>query len=130
RLCIVGPTSLKKTIKNGTKEEIAALPWIGNPLECPYCQVMKEQFHELGLFPNIILRADQDSAISAMIRAGVGLNFMLEEDAKAAEQKGKLVTWDKESYPLPLSFVVLRSRREDIRVRTLLQAVRSAWDKL
>ncbi len=130
RLCIVGPTNLKETIKNGNKEEIAALPWIGNPLECPYCQVMKEQFHELGLFPNIILRADQDSAISAMIRAGVGLNFMLEEDARTAEQKGKLVIWDKESYPLPLSFVILRSRREDIRVRTLLQAVRLAWDKL
>ncbi len=128
RLCIVGPTSLREMIKKGGKEEIAALPWIGNPLECPYCQVMKEQFHELGLFPNIILRADQDNAISAMIKAGVGLNFMLEEDAHTAEQEGKLVIWDKESYPLPLSFVTLRSRREDIRVKILLKAVQMVWN--
>ena len=88
---------------------------------------MKEQFHELGLFPNIILRADQNNAISAMIKAGVGLNFMLEEDAQAVEQEGKLVIWDKESYPLPLSFVTLRSRREDIRVKILLEAVQMVW---
>jgi len=127
RLCVVGPVTLKERIKTGSKEEIAALPWIGNPLECPYCQVMKEQFHDLGLFPNIILRADQDNAISAMIRAGVGLNFMLEEDARAAEREGKLVIWDRESYPLPLSFVTLRSRREDIRVKILLEAVQKIW---
>ncbi len=128
RLYIVGPVSLKDTINNGSKEDIAALPWIGNPLECPYCRVMKEQFHDLGLFPDIIIRADNDTTIGAMVRAGIGLNFMVEEDAAQAADSGEVVIWEKESYPLALSFVTLRSRREDARVRILLQAVRTAWE--
>lgn len=128
QLRIVGPVELKDTIKNGNKDDIAALPWIGNPLECPYCQIMEREFHNLGMFPKIIMSADQESAITAMIKAGVGLNFMLEQDAREAEEKGDVVIWENESYPLPLSFVTLQARRDDPRVRTLLQSVRTAWE--
>ncbi|HEB69624.1 MAG TPA: aminotransferase class I/II-fold pyridoxal phosphate-dependent enzyme [Desulfobulbus sp.] len=128
QLRIVGPVALKDKIKNADKSDIAALPWIGNPLECPYCQILKKEFHTLGLSPEIIMSADQESAITALIKAGVGLNFMLEEDARRAEKRGDVVVWENDSYSLPLSFVTLRSRRDDPRVRTLLQAVRVAWN--
>jgi aspartate/methionine/tyrosine aminotransferase len=128
QLRVVGPVELKKTIRHGSKDDIAALPWIGNPLECPYCQVLEREFHSLGLFPKIIVSADQESAIAAMIKAGVGLNFMLEQDAREAEKKGDVVVWENESYRLPLSFVTLQARRDDPRVRLLLQSVRTVWE--
>lgn len=128
QLRVVGPVALKDQISNGDKSDIAALPWIGNPLECPYCQILKKEFHNLGLAPEIVMSADQESAITALIKAGVGLNFMLEDDARKAEKKGDVVVWERESYNLPLSFVTLRSRRDDPRVRTLLQSICSAWN--
>ena len=127
KLLVVGPVSMKEALMNGTKEEIAALPWIGNPLECPYCQVMQHQFHDKGLFPEVKIRADQEAAIAAMIRAGVGLNFMLEEDARPAEKRGELIIWTGEQYDLPLSFVTLASRKNEPRVRILANAVRKCW---
>ncbi len=127
QLRIVGPVALKDKILTAGKHDIAALPWIGNSLGCPYCQILEKEFHNLGLTPEIIMSADQESAITALIKAGVGLNFMLEQDARKAEQKGEMVVWEKESYSLPLSFVTLRTRRDDPRVRTLLQSVRTAW---
>jgi len=127
QLRIVGPVALKDKILTADKHDIAALPWIGNSLGCPYCQILENEFHTLGLTPEIIMSADQESAIAALIKAGVGLNFMLEQDARKAEQKGEMVVWEKESYSLPLSFVTLRTRRDDPWVRTLLQSVRTAW---
>ncbi len=127
KLRVVGPVSMKEALQRGTKEEIAALPWIGNPLECPYCQVMQHQFHDQGLFPEIKIRADQEAAIAAMIRAGVGLSFMLEEDALLAEKRGELIIWPGERYDLPLSFVTLAARKNEPRVRILADAVRKCW---
>lgn len=127
QLRIVGPTTLKEMILTGNKKDIAALPWIGNPLECPYCQIMEKEFYDLGLFPEIIMSVDQESAINAMVKAGVGLNFMLEQDARAAEAKGDVVVWEQESYNLALSFVTLQARRDDPRVRALLESVRTVW---
>jgi DNA-binding transcriptional MocR family regulator len=127
QLRIVGPVNLRDIIKHADKKDIAALPWIGNPLECPYCQIMEREFKNQGLALRIVMSADQELAISSLIKAGVGMNFMLEEDARKAERKGDLVVWEKEAYKLPLSFVTVRSRREDPRVRTLKDAVRSAW---
>jgi DNA-binding transcriptional LysR family regulator len=127
KLFVVGPVSMKKALLGGTKEKIAALPWIGNPLECPYCQVMQRQFHDKGLFPEVRVRADQEAAIAAMIRAGVGLNFMLEEDARPAEARGELIIWPGEQYDLPLSFVTLAARKNEPRVRILADAVRKCW---
>jgi len=127
KLLVVGPVSMKEVLASGSKEEIAALPWIGNPLECPYCQVMQHQFHDQGLFPEVRIRADQEAAIAAMIRAGVGLSFMLEEDARQAEQQGELVIWPGEQYDLPLSFVTLTARKNEPRVRILTDTVRRCW---
>jgi DNA-binding transcriptional MocR family regulator len=127
KLCVVGPVSMRQTLLRGSKEEIATLPWIGFPLECPYCRIMQYQFHEQGLYPDIRIRADQESAIGAMIRAGVGLSFMLAEDARQAEMRGELVIWPGEQYDLPLSFVTLAARRNEPRIRQLTGAVRTCW---
>ncbi len=126
-LRVVGPISLKDKIKNAEKRDIAALPWIGNPLECPYCQILQAEFNDQGLYPEIIVSADQESAINAMIKAGVGLNFMLNEEAEEAEKRGDLVIWEKESYALPLSFVTLKTRQDDPRVKTVLESVQAVW---
>ncbi len=127
QLRIVGPVNLQDIIRNADKKDIAALPWIGNPLDCPYCQIMEREFKNQGLTPSIVMTADQELAILALIKAGVGMNFMLEQEARKAEKRGDLVIWEQESYKFPLSFVTIRNRKEDPRVCTLRNAVQNAW---
>lgn len=126
-LMIVGPTRMREFLTNGDYQDLAALPWIGNPPECPYCQVMEEKFHARGFQPKITVTANEESAILTMIKAGVGLSFMLEEPARKLAAEGTLVIWEKERFAFPLSFVSLRSEQKSEKVRTMVKAIKEIW---
>lgn len=90
RLNIVGPVDLQTRLGNADLADLAELPWIGIPEDCPYSRIMEQNFHSRGLYPKTEVVADQQSAIVSMIESGVGLNFMLEEEAIQAQQKGQV----------------------------------------
>ena len=122
-LRIVGPTQMAEQIVDGEYQDLAELPWIGNPVECPYCRVMEEIFHARGFQPRSVITANEESAILSMIKAGVGLNFMLEAPARELAEEGSLVVWEKERFVLPLSFVTLKSAQEERRVQVAKEVI-------
>jgi DNA-binding transcriptional MocR family regulator/DNA-binding transcriptional LysR family regulator len=129
RLRIVGPTRLASTLATADYRDLATLPWIGNPPECPHCQIMEQIFHARGFQPQTAIVANDESAILNMIKAGIGLNFMLEELAQELARKGDLVIWEKEYFAFPLSFVSLRSEQNDKKVAMMVDAVETIWQK-
>lgn len=129
RLRIVGPTEMADVLAKGDYRDLATLPWIGNPPECPNCQIMEEKFHARGFEPKITVIANEESAILSMIKAGIGLNFMLEEAARKLADEGALVIWEKEYFAFPLSFVVLKSEQGDEQVSMLVKAIEELWPK-
>ena len=128
-LRIVGPTRMAEFLTGGDYEDLATLPWIGNPPECPYCQVMEEKFHARGFQPRITVTANEESAILSMIKAGIGLSFMLEEAARKLADEGALVIWERERFAFPLSFVSLRSEQKSRKVSTMVKAIEEIWKK-
>lgn len=128
-LRIVGPTQMGDFLANGDYEDLATLPWIGNPPECPYCQVMEDKFYAKGFQPRITVTANEESAILSMIKAGIGLNFMLEEPARKLAREEALVVWEKERFAFPLSFVSLKSEQNNEKVQTMLNAIKEIWQK-
>ena len=126
-LRIVGPTQMAEAIEAGDYHDLAELPWIGNPAECPHCQIMKQIFYDRGLQLKCVVTASDESAILAMIKAGMGLNFMLEPQARALAAEGSLVVWEGERFSLPLSFVTLKSEQDDPRVQSIKQAIDKIW---
>jgi DNA-binding transcriptional MocR family regulator/DNA-binding transcriptional LysR family regulator len=126
-LRIVGPTRMKEFMTSGDYQDLATLPWIGNPPECPYCQVMEEKFHARGFQPKITVTANEESAILSMIKAGIGLSFMLEEPARKLAAEGALVIWEQERFAFPLSFVSLMSEQKTAKVRTMVKAIKEMW---
>jgi len=126
-LRIVGPTQMAETMRNGDYRDLARLPWIGNPVECPYCQLMENIFHDHGFHPQQIMTASDEPSILSMIKAGVGLNFMLENQARALAQEESLVVWERERFAFPLSFVTLASAQDDKRVIEINKVIEQIW---
>ncbi len=126
-LRIVGPTRMADIMKNGDYGDLAELPWIGNPSECPYCQLMEDIFIERGFYPRRAMTASDEPAILSMIKAGVGLNFMLEDQARTLEEEGSLVVWEQERFVFPLSFVTLGSSQSDERVQIIKKVIEKIW---
>ncbi len=126
-LRIVGPTQMAGIVKHGSYADLAELPWIGNPAECPYCQLMEDIFIDRGFHPKREMMASAESAILSMIKAGVGLNFMLEEKARELEEEGSLVVWEQERFAFPLSFVTLEGLRDDRRVKGITGVIDKIW---
>ncbi len=121
-LRIVGPVSLRSELMKADLAVLADFPWIGIPDDCPYSRIVKRYFHERGLQLRTEVVADQQAAIVSMIQSGVGLNFMLEEEAVSAEKKGQVALWPGESFPIALSFVW----RTEESATPLMQAMRTA----
>jgi len=126
-LRIVGPTQMTETITGGEYQDLAQLPWIGNPPECPYCQLMEDIFFDRGFHPKRAITASDEPAILSMIKAGIGLNFMLEEQARKLAEQGDLVVWEQERFAFPLSFVTLESVQDDERVQAITEVIEKIW---
>jgi DNA-binding transcriptional LysR family regulator len=128
KLRVVGPVGMKKEIMAASQEDLAKLPWIGNPHDCPYSSIMDEFFYKKGLTPKTEVVADQQSAIISMIEAGVGLNFMLEEEAYRAEKQGRLALWPGGVFPIELSFVCHEKGRKSRRIQAITEIIHKVWD--
>ena len=126
-LRIVGPTQMADKIVGKGYRDLADLPWIGNPAECPCCQVMEDIFFDRGLHPRLAITVSDESAILSMVKTGMGLNFMLEDQAEKLAEEGSLVIWEQERFAFPLSFVTLRSGQDDERVQVIKNVIDTIW---
>lgn len=126
-LRIVGPSSMADKITNADYHDLAKLPWIGNPSECPYCQLMDDIFFERGFRPKYVMTSNDEPAILTMIKAGVGLSFMIEDQARIQAEKGNLVIWEQERFAFPLSFVTLLSSQADMQVQKIKKIIAMIW---
>jgi len=126
-LRIVGPIQMAGKIVGARYPELAELPWIGNPEECPYCQVMNDIFYERGLQPRSVVTVSDESGIVSMLKAGVGLNFMLETEARRLAEEGVLVVWEQDRFAQALSFVTLKREDEDAGSRLIKNIIAEIW---
>ena len=126
-LRIVGPVALEKEIAGADLAMLADLPWIGIPDDCPYSRIMERYFYSSGLQPKTEVVADQQAAIVSMIQSGVGLNFMLEEEALLAEKLGQVALWPGEGFPIALSFVWRAKESDTPLMKAVLRAMLATW---
>lgn len=127
-VCIVGPVRWKTQIEQADWKELAELPWVWISHRCPFCQIIDDVFHERHLEPTKVAVADQESVLKALVISGAGLTLMVEEEALAAEQEGKLVVWKKDTLQIDLSFVYLKKRENDPLIQAILNGIFIVWD--
>ena len=127
KLRVVGPVELRKKIEGADIAQLAALPWVGMPTDCPYSRIMEQHFHAAGHHPQTEVVADQQSAITIMVESGVGLNFMPEEEALQAEKQGRVAIWQGGSFPIGLYFAYRAIDEQSIQLQAVKAAITAIW---
>lgn len=127
-LHVIGPMEWAGVLQSGTLAELAALPWLWVPCECPFCPVMERLFADVGVEPTVAAVAEQEDALCALAAGGAGLTVMVEAEARAAVAEGRLALREQPVAHVTLAFAVPATRAEEPSLAALRDAVRAAWD--
>jgi DNA-binding transcriptional LysR family regulator len=127
-LMIVAPPGWKEKIRHAKWEDLARLPWIKNPPQCPFYGILNQRLQCLDLSPAFAVTADQEATIKSLVCGEVGLALLLEHDARKAEKKGQLIIWEEETFPIDLNFGFLKTRRQDPVMKAVIKGVGQVWD--
>lgn len=126
-LHVIGPLEWADVLQSGTLAELAALPWLWVPCECPFCPVMERLFAAVGVEPTVAAVAEQEDALCALAAGGAGLTVMVEAEARAAVAEGRLALRERPVAHVTLAFAAPAARAEEPALVALRDAVRAAW---
>ena len=118
----------KDKLKHANYEELSQLPWIYPEPLCIYHRFLKRVFESTSQPQWITSSATEDSTI-ALIRSGVGLAFIRDDEAETLLKRGEIVVWPNESFSLPLGIAYLKSREDDPVVKVLLEIITKKFQK-
>ena len=124
---VVGPVDWEKQIAGASWEAIARLPWIWTPPNCRFCQIAMDAFENRGLQPMRVTVADQEPLISTQVASGVGLAIMIEEEARLAQEQGRVTIWEEVLDSVDLSFIFSRKRASEPLVKALVDGIHQIW---
>lgn len=125
RLVIAGPVSWEDKLPQATPEELATFPWIMTPEDCPFNTVATRLFKRHKLSVTQVALADQETSIKSMIKSGLGVSLLLEDDIN--QESKEFAVWEKERLTLPLSLACLQRRREEPAIQALFGVLSSIW---
>ncbi|MDR3045773.1 MAG: LysR family transcriptional regulator [Desulfovibrio sp.] len=126
-LHVIGPVEWAEVLQSGSLAELAALPWLWVPCECPFCPVMERLFAAVGVEPTVAAVAEQEDALCALAAGGAGLTVMVEAEARAAVAEGRLALRERPVAHVTLAFAAPAARAEEPALAALRDAVRAAW---
>ena len=127
KLCVVGPVELEAELRQADHAGLAEFPWIGIPDDAPYHGIMQQYFIDRGMPLVTETVADQQSAILSMIESGVGLSFMLAEEAAAAAEQGRVAMWSGGDFPIELFFAYRTRDRKSLKVKVVTEMITKLW---
>ena len=123
---IAGPASFSQKLLHAGWRDIAAMPWIGAPVQHHVQTLIKEMFARQGFTPRQVIESDEVSPHS-LVRAGIGLSLLREDVALPASERGEIVIWPHARVGALLSFIYPRAAEHDPATVATLSALRSVW---
>jgi len=124
---VVGPADWGERIQGAGWEDIARMPWIWTPPNCTFCRIALEAFESRGLQPLRVTVADQEPLIRTLVAAGIGLSIMIEEEAREAQEQGRIAIWEEVLGTVDLAFIHPRRRASEPLIRALVEGIRQVW---
>ncbi len=113
----------KDELKNANTEDLANLPWIYPEPLCIYHKMIRQIFSNTKKQPTMATSSADESSTIALLRAGVGLAFIRDDEADPMLKKGEIVVWPGESFSLPLRLGYSKSRKDDPIVKALVKTI-------
>jgi DNA-binding transcriptional LysR family regulator len=121
------PRRLFTEMHRGGWKALAALPWMGGPLESPSHLMLRQLFEQQGLSPNIALRTEDTAALDALVASGAGCALLREELALPGVERGDWVVWGHAQVDAQLFFCTALESVSDPLVVALSSVVAATW---
>lgn len=113
----------KEQLKNASREELTQLPWIYPEPLCIYHRFIKDVFDNTKQKPNWVTSSATEDSTIALIKSGVGIAFVRDDEAATLLGKGQIIVYPSKTYSLPLRIAYLKSREEDPIIKALLEII-------
>ena len=126
-LAVAVPESLRARLGNADIPALARLPWVYTTEDCSHYGVMRALFEAHGCTPVKTVLANQEDALAAMVKAGVGLGIMRRDQVDLAEREGLAFALPLELPSVSLRFAYARKRANDPLLRAVQGAIAATW---
>jgi DNA-binding transcriptional LysR family regulator len=125
---VVGPGDWADRIRGRSLSELARLPWVYTTPSCPFFLLFEQLFDTGEQPPTEIVWCDNEDAIRALIRSGVGLSLVKAADADRACKEGYGVVWEGQVPDVSLNLVLRKQRRDEPALAALIDATLGLWE--
>lgn len=120
---IAAAPNWEEQLNKADRKDLLKLPWIYPEPLCIYHRFINRLFDETGLEPEWITSSATEDSTIALIKSGVGIAFIRDDEAATLLEKDEIVVYPKESFSLPLRIAYLNSREEDPIIKALLEVI-------
>jgi DNA-binding transcriptional LysR family regulator len=126
---VAAPAAWAARVRNAEWRDIAALPWVRTPTLSTHTRLVSQLFAAHGAQPpEPAVLADDETVITSLVVAGLGVALVRDEVARARAEDGELVTWPGVAIETTLWFVYPAARAEEPAIAALVRLVRDAWN--
>ena len=127
RVC--APAAWGARVRDARWPEIATMPWVRTPTLSTHTRLVSQLFAAHGLeAPEPAVLADDETVITSLVVAGLGVALVRDEVARARAADGELVIWPGAAIETTLWFVCPAARIEEPPLAALLALVAETWN--
>lgn len=127
RFRVVAPPGWRERIASMSAKELGKLPWVGISQQSSLNKLTSELWREMNISPKKITEVDHIPCIASLVRAGVGLAIMREDEATVMEQAGDLTLVGDYGKTTDLHFIYSADREGDPIIEALLTELAAMW---
>ena len=126
---VAAPAAWGAQVRDAGWSDIAAMPWIRTPTLSTHTRLVSQLFTAHGLEPpEPAVQADDETVITSLVVAGLGVALVRDELARARAEEGELVIWPGAAIETTLWFVCPAARIEEPPLAALLALVSDIWN--
>lgn len=126
-LRIVAPVGWLARINAANPKELGRLPWVGISQFSSLSKIVSELWRELNISPKKISECDNLFTAIELVKAGVGLSLIREQEALHAEQQGLLEVVPGIVKTAELQFVFAADKVADPMLAVLMEELSQIW---
>ncbi len=126
RLVVAGPSDWQDKLSRAMPKDLGKFPWIMTPADCPFHTVASRLFKKYSIDPTQVALVDQESTIKTMVKAGVGLSLVLEQEVMESGE-GEFAVWLEDDLSLALSIACLKRRQDEPLLHALFGVLGRIW---
>lgn len=126
-LRIVAPLGWLSRINAANPKDLGRLPWVGISQFSSLSKIVSELWRELNISPKKISECDNLFTAIELVKAGVGLSLIREQEALQAEQQGLLEVVPGIVKTAELQFVFAAEKAADPLLAVLMEALSHIW---